>query len=48
LKSNEILGAVIASIHNLGFIIQLVDGARNALLSNTFDEYRESFVRDYT
>jgi queuine tRNA-ribosyltransferase len=47
LRSNEILGQVIASLHNLGFIIQLVDGARAALMDGTFDAYRETFVREY-
>jgi queuine tRNA-ribosyltransferase len=47
LRSREMLGAVIASMHNLGFIIALVDGAREALLNGTFEQYRENFVRDY-
>jgi queuine tRNA-ribosyltransferase len=47
LRSNEILGQVIASMHNLGFIIQLVDGAREALIQGTFEKYREEFVRNY-
>ena len=47
LRSGEILGQVIASLHNLGFIMKLVDGARKALISDTFDTYRDSFVREY-
>lgn len=47
LRSNEILGQSIASIHNLGFIIQLVDGARKAILDGTFSTYREDFLRTY-
>ena len=47
LRANEILGQVIASMHNLGFIIQLVDGAREALSNGTFDTYREDFFREY-
>lgn len=47
LKSGEMLGQIIASMHNLGFIIRLVDGAREALLENRFEEYREGFVRGY-
>ena len=47
LRANEILGPVIASMHNLGFIIQLVDGAREALHTGTFDTYRDAFVRQY-
>lgn len=47
LRSNEILGQTIASMHNLGFIIQLVDGARKAILDGTFTDYRENFLRTY-
>ncbi|HYD93452.1 MAG TPA: tRNA guanosine(34) transglycosylase Tgt [Candidatus Paceibacterota bacterium] len=47
LRSGEILGATIASMHNLGFILQLVDGARAALREGRFAAYREDFCRDY-
>ncbi len=47
LKSKEILGQVIASMHNLGFIIQLVDGAREALMQGTFEQYRSDFFASY-
>ncbi len=47
LRSGEFLGQTIASMHNLGFIIQLVDGAREALEKGTFSEYRENFIRSY-
>lgn len=47
LRANEFLGQTIASIHNLGFIIQLVDGARDAIENGTFAEYREEFERGY-
>jgi queuine tRNA-ribosyltransferase len=47
LRANEILGLTIASMHNLGFIIQLVDGAREALMNGTFETYYEDFVRNY-
>ncbi len=46
-RSKEILGAVICSMHNLGFILQLVDGAREAILENRFTSYREDFVHNY-
>ena len=41
------LGQIIASTHNLGFIIRLVDGAREAIEQGTFDRYRDDFVRKY-
>lgn len=46
-RAGEMLGSVIASIHNLGFILQLIDGAREAIEKGTFAEYREEFVRNY-
>ncbi len=46
-RSKEMLGSVIASTHNLGFILQLVDGARKALHEGRFKEYKEAFMRDY-
>lgn len=48
IRSKEMLGSVIASTHNLGFILKLVDGAREALHNGTFEQYREDFLRDYT
>ncbi|MES2225218.1 MAG: tRNA guanosine(34) transglycosylase Tgt [Patescibacteria group bacterium] len=47
LRANEMLGQIIASTHNLGFIIGLVDGARSAIEKGTFASYREDFVREY-
>jgi queuine tRNA-ribosyltransferase len=47
LRSSELLGQIIASMHNLGFIIQLVDGARQAIHDGRFAAYREDFLRDY-
>lgn len=47
LRSNEMLGPTIASMHNLGFLVKLVDGARKALEEGTYDAYREEFVRSY-
>lgn len=46
-RSKEMLGSVIASMHNLGFILRLVDGAREALRDGRFAAYREAFLRDY-
>lgn len=47
LRAGESLGQGIASIHNLGFIIALVDGARKAIQEGRFDAYHEDFVRAY-
>ncbi|MBI4065871.1 tRNA guanosine(34) transglycosylase Tgt [Candidatus Kaiserbacteria bacterium] len=47
LRSGEMLGAVIASMHNLKFILDLVAGARQAILDGRFDSYRADFIREY-
>lgn len=47
LRSGEMLGAVITSMHNLKFILDLVAGAREAILNGIFDEYRTNFIREY-
>ncbi len=46
-RAGETLGGVICSMHNLGFILQLVDGAREAIKNGTFAQYREDFIRNY-
>lgn len=46
-RASEMLGSIIASMHNLGFIIQLVDGAREAIEQGRFAEYRENFLSSY-
>jgi len=43
-RSGEMLGSVICSMHNVGFIIDLVKGARQAILDGRFDEYRADFI----
>ncbi len=47
LRSGEMLGAIIASMHNVGFILRLVAGARQAILDGQFNEYRADFIREY-
>lgn len=46
-RSGEFLGGVICSMHNLGFILQLVALAREAILEGRFESYRAEFVRNY-
>ncbi|VAW33156.1 Queuine tRNA-ribosyltransferase [hydrothermal vent metagenome] len=46
-RANEMLGQTIASMHNLGFIIALVDGAREAIIEDRFETYKEDFIRKY-
>jgi len=47
IRSGEFLGSVICSMHNVGFILKLVDDARQAILEGRFDSFREAFVRNY-
>lgn len=47
IRANEISGQVIASMHNLGFILQLVDGAREALIEGRFDVFKDEFLSTY-
>lgn len=47
IRAKEMLGSIICSMHNVGFILALVDGAREALRDRRFDEYRADFIRDY-
>jgi queuine tRNA-ribosyltransferase len=46
-RAGEMTGSVVASMHNIGFILQLVAGARQAILDGRFDDYRADFVRSY-
>ena len=45
--ANEVLSAVLASIHNLRFYQRLMQGAREAVLAGGFAEYRRSFLDEY-
>jgi queuine tRNA-ribosyltransferase len=44
----ELLYYRLASIHNLRFLIRLVEGARAAILAGTFPEYKARFLAGYT
>ncbi len=46
-RSKEMLGSVICSMHNLGFILALVDGARAALHEGRFKAYKQEFETAY-
>lgn len=46
-RSDEMLGSVIASMHNIHFITALVSGAREALCTGTFAQYKETFLKQY-
>ncbi len=46
-RSEEMLGATLASIHNLYFINKLVADIRQALLDDRFFEFKEDFLSKY-
>jgi queuine tRNA-ribosyltransferase len=43
LKTNEILGARLATVHNLHFFLNLMQKMRDAIEVNAFDEFRGNF-----
>jgi len=46
-RSEEMLGATLASVHNLYFIINTVAKMRESILNGTFQEYKKDFLSKY-
>ena len=46
--SNEMLGAQIASLHNIGFYLWLVSEARNKIIEGTFHSWKNKMVKKLT
>ena len=46
-RANEMLAATLGSIHNLRFIIRLVDTMRERILDGKFFEFKEEFLAKY-
>lgn len=46
-RSKEMLAATLSSVHNLYFIINMVDGMRQSILDDSFLQYKESFLKRY-
>lgn len=46
-RAGEMLGARLASIHNLYFIVSLVKNIRTAVLDDTYTQFKENFLRMY-
>jgi queuine tRNA-ribosyltransferase len=44
---NEILGARLATIHNISFYLGLMDAIREAITGNSFKEFKKSFTERY-
>ena len=47
LKSKELLGLRLASIHNLRFVLRLMQQAREAIMQDSFDSFKNGFLREY-
>ncbi len=45
--AKEILGLRLATIHNLHFFLRLMREARQAILKDTFTEWKQSFIHQY-
>jgi queuine tRNA-ribosyltransferase len=45
--ANEILSAILCSIHNVHFYERMVQGARAAILGGRFEEWRRAFLAGY-
>ncbi len=46
-KTNEIFGANLLSVHNLRFLVRMMEEIRQAINDGTFTEYREKFWENY-
>ncbi len=47
-KSNEILGAILASIHNVHFFLDLTKNLRLAIIANQLNEFIDDFFENYS
>jgi queuine tRNA-ribosyltransferase len=45
--ANEILSAILASVHNVHFYQRLMADARSAILEGGFDAFREEYLAQY-
>lgn len=46
-RAKEMLAATLASIHNVRFIVRLVENMRKAILEGDFEEFKNSFLDKY-
>lgn len=47
LREKEMLGATLASVHNLAFVIKIVDDIRSAMLEDRYFEFKKNFLDRY-
>lgn len=46
-RTHEMLGPILASMHNIFFLTNLCAQARQAILDDRFDEFKENFLQKY-
>jgi len=46
-RSQEMLGATLASMHNIYFLNNLMQNIRQSILDNTYSVFKDNFVREY-
>jgi queuine tRNA-ribosyltransferase len=46
-QSNEMLGPILGTMHNVRFILRLVQNMRMAILNDNFTEFKEKFLSKY-
>ncbi len=46
-KADEILGKTLATIHNIRFIVRLVDDIRASIADGSFYDFKKAFLADY-
>ncbi len=46
-KAGEILGKILASIHNIAFFTQLMESARKAIGGGTYTAFLDAFMKEY-
>ena len=47
MRSKEMLGQTLGSIHNLHFIVKLVDDIRESIIDDTFEEFKKGFIEKF-
>ena len=47
IKSKEILSSILLTIHNLYFIFDLIERARNAIKADNFKKFKDEFLENY-
>ncbi len=46
-KSDEMLGPILGTMHNLRFILKLVSDIRESILEDRFEDFKEEFLSEY-